>query len=52
MSSATPVPLFRGYPPFLAKILETPKVTPFLEGPAPLPLDKGVGEGGPTMIIK
>ena len=41
-------PPFQGYPPFLAKFLEHPQVTQFLEGRTPTPLitgGRGVGGG-------
>ena len=38
ISTSTPLPPFQVYPPFLAK-------SQFLEGPTPLSLIRGVGEG-------
>ena len=49
-------PPFQVYPPFLAKNVEPPLVTQFLEGPTPppppAPLIRGMGGGVPTMIIE
>ena len=51
MHQPPPLPVFQGYPSFLATFLVPLQVTQFLEGPIPLHFNEGVGGSNYVKVL-